>query len=206
LEAVTNLLFLARDAAISPVAKELLEIADNELRRVAAVVTKSLGFHRQYSKPLPVHIDSLIDSAISIYQRRITQAEIEVERRSRTTPAITCIDGEIRQVLSNLIGNAIDAMKMQGGRLMIRSRSAMHWTSGRLGVLITVADTGPGISRHNLSKIFEPFFSTKGEQGTGLGLWISNEIIERHRGILRVKSRAEQTYYGTVFTVFLPRD
>jgi signal transduction histidine kinase len=204
LEAVTNLLFLARNAAVSPIAKEFLESADTELRRVAAVVTKSLQFHRQYSKPLPVHIDFLIDSTLSLYQSRITQAEIAIERRSRTSPSITCLDGEIRQVLNNVVGNAIDAITTQGGSLLIRSRSATHWTTGRCGVLVTVADNGPGISRHNLSKIFEPFFSTKGEQGTGLGLWISKEIIERHQGVLRVKSREGETRSGTVFTLFLP--
>ena len=206
LEAVTNLLFLATNAAVSPAAKEFLETADNELKRVAAVVTKTLQFHRQSSKPLPVHIDSLIDSTLSLYQTRIIQAEIAIERCSRTSPSITCLDGEVRQVLSNLVGNAIDAMMTQGGRLLVRSRSATHWTTGRRGVLVTVGDTGPGISRHNLSKIFEPFFSTKGAQGTGLGLWISKEIIERHRGVLRVKSREGETYHGTVFTLFLPCD
>lgn len=206
LEAVTNLLYLAANAEIGPAAKEFLETADNELRRVAAVVTKTLRFHRQHSKPLSVHMDSLIDSAISLYQSRITQARIVVERFSRPSPSITCLDGEIRQVLSNLVGNATDAMATQGGRLMVSSRSSTHWKTGRPGVLVTVADTGPGISRHNLSKIFEPFFSTKGEQGTGLGLWISKEITERHQGVLRVKSRAGQTNSGTVFTLFLPSD
>jgi len=204
LAAVTNLLYLARSSAVSPVAKEFLETADDELKRVAAVVTKTLRFHKQSSKPSPVSIDSLIDSALSLYQTRIVQAEIAVERRSRISPLINCLDGEIRQVLTNLLGNAIDAMMVQGGRLLVRSRSATHWNTGKRGVLVTVADTGPGISQQNLSKIFEPFFSTKGEQGTGLGLWISKEIIERHRGILRVRSRAGSNNSGSVFTLFLP--
>ena len=171
--------------------------------RVAAVVTKTLRFHRQSSKPSPVSIDSLIDSALSLYQTRIVQAEIAVTRRSRIFPLIKCLDGEIRQVLSNLVGNAVEAMMTQGGRLLVRSRSATHWITGKRGVLVTVADTGPGISQQHLSKIFEPFFSTKGEQGTGLGLWISKEIIERHRGVLRVRSRAGEQL-GSVFTLFLP--
>ena len=204
LEAVTNLLYLARSAAVSPAAQEFLETADDELKRVAAVVTKTLRFHRQSSKPSPVSIDSLIDSALSLYQTRIVQAEIAVARRSRISPLINCLDGEIRQVLSNLVGNAVDAMTTQGGRILVRSRSATHWTTGKRGVLVTVADTGPGISQQHLSKIFEPFFSTKGEQGTGLGLWISKEIIERHRGVLRFRSRAGSRNTGSVFTLFLP--
>ncbi len=204
LEAVTNLLYLARSAAVSPAAQEFLETADDELKRVAAVVTKTLRFHRQSSKPSPVSIDPLIDSALSLYQTRIVQAEIAVTRRSRISPLIKCLDGEIRQVLSNLVGNAVEAMMTQGGRLLVRSRSATHWTTGKRGVLVTVADTGPGISQQHLSKIFEPFFSTKGEQGTGLGLWISKEIIERHRGVLRVRSRAGSSNSGSVFTLFLP--
>jgi len=206
LEAVTNLIFLAKNAPVSPIAKGFLETADDELRRVAAVVSKSLRFHRQSSRPSPVHIDHLIDSTLSLYKARVTQAEITIERRSRTSSQITCLDGEVRQVLNNLVGNAIDAIGTQGGRLLVRSRSAMQWTSGRRGILVTVADTGQGISRQNLCKIFEPFFSTKGEQGTGLGLWICKEIVERHRGVLRVKSKKGETHTGTVFTLFLPCD
>jgi signal transduction histidine kinase len=114
------------------------------------------------------------------------------------------LDGEIRQVLSNLIGNAIDAMSQKERRLLIRSRDSTDWRTGRRGVSLTVADTGSGMSADTISRIFEPFFTTKGNKGTGLGLWISREIIERHRGSLKVKSRHTTHCSGTVFVLFLP--
>jgi signal transduction histidine kinase len=117
---------------------------------------------------------------------------------------VTCLDGEIRQVLSNLVGNAIDAMDGQERRLLIRSRNSTEWRTGRNGVTLTLADTGAGMSAETISRIFEPFFTTKGNKGTGLGLWISREIVERHQGTLRLKSRQSAIGSGTVFTLFLP--
>ncbi len=117
-----------------------------------------------------------------------------------------CFDGEIRQVLNNLVGNAIDAMARLGGRLLLRSREGTHWTSGRRGIVFTVADTGSGMRPETVARIFEPFFTTKGLSGTGLGLWVSHDIVQRHRGKLRVKSTSKQDQSGTVFTLFLPFD
>jgi len=119
---------------------------------------------------------------------------------------VACYEGEIRQVLNNLVSNAIDAMPPSGGRLLFRSREATDWKTGREGMLITIADTGSGISREHRERIFEPFFTTKGFSGTGLGLWVSRDIVERHRGKLRMRSSQNPTHHGTVFTVFLPRE
>ena len=109
-------------------------------------------------------------------------------------------------MLSNLIGNAIDAMSPAGGRLLVRSRDATDWRSGRKGIVLTVADTGSGMSAQTLSKIFVPFFTTKGNKGNGLGLWISREIVDRHHGVLKVRSSESQKHSGTVFALFLPWD
>jgi signal transduction histidine kinase len=106
---------------------------------------------------------------------------VQVERRDRARQPVTCLDGEIRQVLSNLIGNAIDAMSDERTAPFIRSRESTDWKTGRSGVTLTIADTGSGMSADTISRIFEPFFTTKGNKGTGLGLWISREIVERHR-------------------------
>jgi signal transduction histidine kinase len=204
LEAVTNLIFLAQRAALEPKTKEYLAAAEIELRRVSAIATQTLQFHRQSTNPGPVTAVSLIEATLPIYQGRIANARVKVERRDRARRLVTCLDGEIRQVLSNLIGNAIDAMSQKDGRLLIRSRESTEWRTGRRGVSLTVADTGSGISRDTVSRIFEPFFTTKGNKGTGLGLWISREIVERHRGSLRVKSRHATHRSGTVFILFLP--
>jgi signal transduction histidine kinase len=206
LESVTNLIYLAQQASINPQAKEYLTTAEIELRRVSAIANQTLRFHRQATRATPTTAADLIDNAVPIYQARVTNANVRVERRDRSSLAVTCFDGEIRQVISNLIANAIDAMSPAGGLLLLRSRESTDWRSGRKGIIITVADTGSGIPADIQENIFEPFFTTKGMQGTGLGLWISHEIVERHRGVLRVRSSQRQSAAGTVFQLFLPCD
>ena len=149
----------------------------------------------------------MLDTVLDMYGTRLTNAGITVERRERMTESIVCLESEIRQVLSNLIRNAVDAMQATGGRLMLRSREASAGRSETRGVLITVADTGTGISPETMSHLYTAFFSTKGIGGTGLGLWVSAEIIKRHRGRLLVRSREriEPARHGwTVFELFLP--
>jgi signal transduction histidine kinase len=206
LAAVTNLVYLAEQAAVNPDAKGYLAKAEVELRRVSAIANQTLRFHRQSTKPKAVAAEELIESTLSLYQGRLVNAQVNVERRDRARRPVTCLDGEIRQVLSNLVGNAIDAMNPAGGRLLVRSREATHWKTGRSGVILTVADTGPGMSPYTFSRIFEPFFTTKGERGNGLGLWISSEIVDRHRGVLKVRSSDSASSSYTVFSLFLPCD
>jgi signal transduction histidine kinase len=206
LAAVTNLLYLAQQVAVSPEAKEYLATAEVELRRVAAIANQTLRFHRQATNARPVLAEVLIDATLPLYQGRLLNAQVKVELRNRARRPVTCFDGEIRQVLSNLIGNAIDAMNPAGGRLLLRTREATDWSSGRKGVVLTVADTGAGMSASTQSRIFEPFFTTKGNKGNGLGLWISREIIDRHRGVLHVRSRQSESGSGSVFALFLPCD
>jgi signal transduction histidine kinase len=205
LEAVTNLIYLAQSTATNSVTQGFLSAAEIELRRVAAITNQTLRFHRQSTNPTVCMPEELITSTLQIYQGRLTNSQIEVPRRDRVVNPVLCFDGEIRQVLSNLIGNAIDFM-MRGGRLLIRSREATNWKSGKKGVIVTIADTGPGMNRATLSKIFEPFFTTKGISGTGLGLWVSQDIVRRHFGNINVRTSQRQSHSGTVFTVFLPFD
>ena len=204
LEAVTNLLYLALQTPDPPQHREYLELAQRELRRVSTITSQTLRFYRQSTDPRAVACSELIEDTLAIHQARISKSRVKVEQRMRDAAPLTCFDGEIRQVLNNLIGNAADAMHETGGRLLIRSREATSWRSGRRGILLTIADTGSGISRENLPRIFEPYFSTKGVAGTGLGLWVSREIVDRHKGILRVRSSQHPGRSGTVFTLFLP--
>ena len=206
LEAVTNLIFLAHNAAVNPDAKRFLETAEIELQRVSAIANQTLRFHRQSTNPVPITMAKLIDATLPLYRGRIANARVQVERRERASRPITCLDGEMRQVLSNLIGNAIDAMSGPERRLLIRSREGINWETGERSVIVTIADTGSGISPDTIAHIFEPFFTTKGNKGTGLGLWISREIIQRHRGSLKLKSRQTGCRSGTVFTLLLPCD
>ena len=205
LEAVMNCIYLARTGPpVPPEVKEHLDIAERELRRVSAITSQTLRFHKQSTKAVPVFCQELIDGGLSIYQGRIVNAGITVEKRKRASHPVICFDGEIRQVLNNLVSNAIDAMQPNGGRLLIRSREGTQWKTGAKGLFLTVADTGPGMSQETVKRIFEPFFTTKGDGGTGLGLWISCEIINRHRGSLSVRSSQRLPSIGTVFTLFLP--
>jgi PAS domain S-box-containing protein len=206
LEAVTNLIYLARQKALLPEVLEYLESAERELRRVSAIANQTLRFHRQSTHPQSVDCDELIGSVLSIFQGRFLNANISVERRNRVSASVKCFEGEIRQVLSNLVANAIDAMQPHGGRLLVRCREATNWKTGRRGVAFTVADTGSGMDQQTMQRIFDAFFTTKDISGTGLGLWISKDIVDRHGGELRVRSSQRHPGCGTVFVLFLPLD
>ncbi len=204
LESITNLLYLARNAEDLKQSREYLALADTELRRASAITSQTLRFHRQSTKPSEVTSDDLILNTLNILHSRILNANISVERRNRANRPVLCFDGEIRQVISNLLINAVDAMHPGGGRLIVRSREGHDASTQRPGLILTIADTGSGMSPQTLSRVFEPFYTTKGIAGTGLGLWISQDIIERHKGRLRVRSSQRPGHTGTVFTIFLP--
>lgn len=207
LEAVTNLLYLARTS--KDVAGEVLTYvltAEAELNRISQITTQTLRFHKQSTRQLTVGCADLISGALEIYMRRLADKGISVEKRKRAYRQVVCFEGEIRQVLNNLIANSIDAISGSGGRLLLRSREATDWKTGRPGLVITVADNGSGMTARTQQRIFEPFFTTKGLTGTGLGLWVSCEIINRHKGDLRVRSSQRAGRSGTVFTIFLPYD
>ena len=140
---------------------------------------------------------------LSVYQGRLRNSSVVVEKRKRAKQPIECFEGDLRQVLSNLFTNAIDAMP-SGGRLLLRSRQGVDWKTGREGLFLTVADTGTGMSMPTQAQMFEAFYTTKGIGGTGLGLWISAEIMERHQGRISIRSSQNEGHRGTVAVIFLP--
>jgi PAS domain S-box-containing protein len=204
LEAVTNLLYLAQTSDSPTEVKECIDLAERELRRVAAITNQTLRFHKQLSKPQQITCQVLIEDVLSMFHGRLEASGIQVEARQRASAPVRCFEGEIRQVISNLVGNAIDAMHPLGGRLLVRSRNGTNWKNGEAGVVLTVADTGSGISPSSMSRIYEPFYTTKEIGGTGLGLWVSAEIVNRHGGRLRVRSSQKEGCSGTTFTLYLP--
>jgi PAS domain S-box-containing protein len=206
LESVTNLLYLARKAAVLPEVKGYLDTAEQELRRVAAISSQTLQFHKQATSPTEVQCAALLEGSARMYFGRIVNSNVSIEMRDRCEQAIRCFEGEIRQVLNNLVSNAIDAMSQSGGRLLLRSRPGRNWKTGESGIILTVADTGRGMTAQDQSKAFQAFFTTKGIGGTGLGLWISHEIAVRHRGRLTLRSSQCPGHAGSVFTLFLPFD
>jgi PAS domain S-box-containing protein len=203
LESVTNLIYIARQYTTVPDVQELLTLADQELRRVSIIANQTLRFHKQSSLPREIACSDLFTTVLSLYEGRLRNSSIAVEKLKRAKRPITCFEGDVRQVLNNLVGNAIDAMP-NGGRLLIRSRESTDWRSGRKGLTLTVADTGGGMSGHTRAHLFEPFFTTKGLNGTGLGLWVSAEIMDRHQGRLLFRSSQREGHHGTVFNLFLP--
>jgi PAS domain S-box-containing protein len=206
LESITNLLYLAMHSDNLVEVHEHLQIAEIELRRVAAITSQTLRFHKQATSPQEITPEKLIQSVLSIYQGKIVNSGVQISERMRAQKSVRCFEGEVRQVISNLVSNALDAMKGRGGCLRLRSRLATNWTNGEQGIVITVADSGAGMSAETLTKLFDPFFTTKGMTGTGLGLWVSKEIVNRHRGLLTVRSNQSPTHHGTVYNLFLPFD
>jgi two-component system sporulation sensor kinase C len=204
LESVMNLLYLAQQGQNLPETKQYLSLADKELQRVSLITSQSLRFYRQSTNPQAIRPAEMLRSVLDLYQGKLESAHITVVRRERMIKSIVCLESEIRQVLSNLIRNAIDAMHGIPGRLLVRSREATDWRTGAKGVLITVADTGSGISPETMKNLGNAFFTTKGISGTGLGLWVSMEIIKRHHGRLRVRSSQKKGASWTVFALFLP--
>lgn len=204
LESVTNLLYLIGLSVSLDETKKYAQTAAQELARVSEIVTENLRFHKESTTPVAVHISQVVESALSLYRSRLAAADISIERDFRECLPVPGIPGELRQLVLNLIANAVDAIG-RGGILGIRIAGAREHNNGsRPGVRLTIRDTGSGIHPDIRDKLFEPFVSTKRDTGTGLGLWVSSEIVRRHGGAIKVKSRASPPATGTVFSVFLP--
>ncbi len=204
LESITNLIYIVRqDPALSEESRAQLDLAQSELQRAAEITKQNLRFHRQTTRPLPITAKELFLPILALYKGRLANSSIHVSTDFRGESRVTCYEGEIRQVLSNLIGNAIDAMRT-GGELKIRSSRSRDWKTGVSGLSIVVADSGYGMSEQVRQRIFEAFYSTKGIGGTGLGLWVSAEIVAKHKGSLTVRSDVGTRHRGTSFRLFLP--
>jgi PAS domain S-box-containing protein len=204
LEAVTNLLYLIdQERDLPGQARDFTRLAQQELARVTQIATQTLRFYRQSTGRNAVRVSELLDSVLKLYQGRLTSAGVRVVREYHAAKPLLCFEGELRQVFTNLVGNALDASR-NGGQITVREREATDWRTGRKGVRVTVADKGHGMTRETLAHIFEPFFSTKGLTGTGLGLWVTLEIVQKHEGTIRARSSPSPEHHGTVFSVFVP--
>lgn len=207
LEAVTNLVYLAkRDLSNNPRVAGYLELANRELDRVAHIARQTLGFYRDTSAPMHFSITQTLDDLLFLYEKRLESRNIKVLKQYDRNIEITALAGEVRQAFSNLITNAIDAMPA-GGKLIIRVSRSHRWNNSHLaGVRITILDTGSGIALEHRKNLFQPFFTTKADIGTGLGLWITRSIVEKHRGLIQVKSRTRPNDQGTAFSILLPSE
>lgn len=201
LEAITNLLFLARHGAEEGDRDHYLDQAQEELQRVSSLTTQSLRFYRQTSRPRAVRLSDIAKAALDVYSAKLKAAAVEVQLQTKTQDSIVCLDSELRQVISNFISNALDSMRGGPGQLTIRIQNSVQWRSDTRGVSISVRDTGHGMSEETKARLFEAFYTTKSEHGTGLGLWLSKEIIARHHGCLSFRSQEGR---GSIFRLVLP--
>ena len=199
MEAIKNAIYLLA-GAVPDNAMPVYNILKSETERVARIVRQMLGLYRNTEQVKPVDVNTIIEDTLLLLNRQLQRANVEVHTDLGTLPDAVIAADQIRQVLSNLVINAKDAMP-NGGRLLIRSRHLAATTDLRGWIRIIIADTGTGIPPEMIRAIFEPFVTTKGEKGTGLGLWIVKGIIQNHAGKLSVKSRPGK---GTVFKIDLP--
>ncbi len=205
LASVTNLLYLIETAAQLSDVRKYAVIAQRELARVSSIVTQTLRFHRQSTNATQVRITDILEQVLHLFQGRIANAGVAVEKDFRGGEPLLSYEADFRQVFTNLIGNAIDACH-GGGRIVVREREAIDWKAGDNGVRVSVADNGHGMSQETLRHIFDPFFTTKEMTGTGLGLWVTAEILRRHQATVRVRSSQDPHDHGTVFSLFFPYD
>ena len=204
LESVVNLLYLIEhsDGAGDDI-RTYAALAASELARVSHIVTHTLKFHRQSTRAGECRMSEILESVLSLYQGKLATQKIKIVREFAEDDRVLCFAGDMRQVFANLIGNALDAMRGEG-TLFLRTRLTHHARTGQKGIRVTIADTGCGMSKATRQRIFEAFFTTKTATGTGLGLWVSDEIIRNHKGSVRVRSSEKPDSSGTVFNVFFP--
>lgn len=206
LEALVNLIYLVRlQPELAPSTFSLLLQAEQELDRLSHIARQTLAFYRESARPATISLPDTLRSLVSLYGSRIQQRGIQIDFSAAGACCVVAVQGEMRQVFSNLLANAIDASRAHG-RIRIHVQPAREWSrDGRDGVRVTIADNGCGIPQEHLSRIFEAFFTTKDDAtGTGLGLWVTKGILQKHNGTIRVRSSVSPEHSGTVIQVFVP--
>jgi PAS domain S-box-containing protein len=208
LDSVSNLLFLMDGVANDQEREHFLSLAKQEIARVTQISRAMLSLYRESKSPVEIDLKELLDSILLLMDSRFTAAGISV---SQTIPPEVCIHGfpaELRQVFTNLLTNAAEAAGPSGAIIIAAEpRPAGLDANGirrEAGVLVTLDDNGPGIPEDILAHLFQPFYTTKGERGTGLGLWISRGIVTRHGGAIDLTSSTDPATHGTTATIFLP--
>jgi PAS domain S-box-containing protein len=206
LAGVMNAIYLARTGAGVPKsARHYLDMADDELKRISHITRQTLGFYRESAAPEIVSINAIMDSAVDLLRGKIKVRRVLIERQYEGDLEAIAVSGELRQVFANLLANSLDAIGEEGAiRLRVSKSTCVNSGQGR--VRITVADNGTGINAATLPHIFEPLFTTKGLTGSGLGLWVCKELIEKHQGSMQVHSSTHGKRRGTAVSILLPAE
>jgi PAS domain S-box-containing protein len=198
-----NALYLVKtEPALPECVKDNLALAEQELGRVSHISKQTLGFYREMGNPTAVDLAEVLDSVLDTYGPRLRNKNISLLRSYRSSSNIRAVEGEIRQIASNLVVNCIDALP-ENGKLHVRLYGPQTLRGNRRMIRMTIADNGEGISTENQKLIFEPFFTNKASIGTGLGLWVTSELVRKHEGKIRIRSKLGK---GTIATVWLPME
>jgi signal transduction histidine kinase len=204
LDSVLNLLYLTKTEALTEKGLQYLTLAEEEVQRVSQIAHAALESFRDFATRKDADVPKLMNSVIDLYRASLEARGISVDTRYCSQGDVPVYSGALRQVFSNLLLNSAAAMP-KGGRLLARISKSHEWSGQRrCGMRVTIADNGCGIASENLHEIFEPFFTTKGSGGTGLGLSLAKDVVQRHGGSLHVRSCTKLGRSGSVFTIFLP--
>jgi PAS domain S-box-containing protein len=210
LDSVVNLLYLMKNGSTPEETSEFLDLARSELDRVTQISRAMLGMYRESKTPIEINVKELLDSILLLLQRQITQAGITLQKNLAEDAKISGYPAELRQVFTNLLTNAMDASEPGSTiEVSLRRTPSIDGQLSRVsfgGVTVSIIDHGPGIPSETLKQLFQPFFTTKGEKGTGLGLWVSQGIVQRHGGNIKLESRTTENDRGTTVSVFLPQN
>ncbi|HEX3471197.1 MAG TPA: PAS domain S-box protein [Silvibacterium sp.] len=200
LEAVMNLLYLLRPMVNDPAGSDYLSAAEDELGRVSHIARQTLGYYREHAAASLASLSELARHTITVYEPRCEASHIKIEKDLQSSAKVMVRRGEMMQVISNLIANAIYAMQ-EGGILWISVTDAME---PQPGVILTISDNGSGISAEHIPRIFEAFFTTRDTIGTGIGLFVAKQFVEGHGGRIEVQSSTDPVRHGTSMSIFLP--
>jgi two-component system, NtrC family, sensor kinase len=204
LAAITNIFYLLRaHPSLNQEARQLADLAEQELQRMSHITRQTLSFYRESKQPVPVTMHTLVDDVLELQRREIQAKNIHVHKKYTSTFPVHGFPVELRQVMMNLINNAIQATP-QRGRLRIHVLDSTDWNSQQHGTAVCVTDTGVGIHPQDAERLFEPFFSTKADKGTGLGLWISRGIVQKYGGQISFRCLNQKSGSATCFRAFFP--
>lgn len=205
LEALSNLLYLVQQQdSLSSKSQAFVQQGLLELDRISQITKQILAYHRDSKRPIPVTPDDMIDSVLTMFRAPIMTNRIKLVKRSECSRLINVQPGEVRQAFGNLVANSLDAMGSSGGTLIVHCFDSIDWRTGRKGVRIILSDSGEGIPPSAYKQIFDAFYTTKELKGSGIGLWLTAEVINRHDGYIRLRSRTAGAHRGTLFDIFLP--
>jgi len=206
-EALQGLMYLLKtNPALAESAKRHVQYADSAVAQIAEIANRTLDRFRETPEPVAVRLSALIDDVAALARGKATRKHVKLETRYESEGEVRGFPGELRQVFLNLIGNSLDAVP-DGGKITIHVFPSRNWKRlNQVGIRVVVFDNGSGVPPEARGHVFEPFFTTKGEQGVGIGLWITKGVIEKHNGSIRFRTSTDAHRSGTCFSVFLPTE